>query len=381
VSRGTIAGCVLGGAVGWNVGNLGGVASEMADAYGVSLAAVGLLTTALFLTHASVQIAAGRASDRLGPLRVGIAGAAVICLGDLVAMLGEHLALAICGRLITGIGTGFAFIAGVAIVRQTGGGAPAQGMYGGLTLGTSGVAIAVVPAIVEAIGWRGPFLSSLALCVAAIAIVLALRPAPEPVPPHPGGGVPLGGLVRDPRLLRIGAVFTASFALSVILGAWVTELLERHTDLGSGAAAAVGSLTLMLGIVSRPAGGWLARAHPARTRAAIAGSLMAGGAGTLLLVIAQSPVTAVAGGLLVGLCAGVPFAPTVAAAAAAWPAAPATALGVMNGFANAVILVGTPLAGATFSMAGEGRIAFVVIAILWLSSLVALPSRQAVEAI
>jgi hypothetical protein len=43
--------------------------------------------------------------------------------------------------------------------------------------------------------------------------------------------------------------------------------------------------------------------------------------------------------------------------------------------------VGTPLAGATFAMAGEGRIAFVAIAILWLSALLALPSREAVEAI
>jgi glutamate dehydrogenase/leucine dehydrogenase len=63
------------------------------------------------------------------------------------------------------------------------------------------------------------------------------------------------------------------------------------------------------------------------------------------------------------------------------PEAPATAVGVINGIANAVILVGTPLAGATFAMAGEGRIAFVAIAILWLLALVALPSRESVAGI
>jgi MFS family permease len=379
--RGTVAGCILGGAMGWNVGNLGGVASELAGAYGVSLAAVGLMTTALFLTHASVQVAAGRASDRLGPLRVGLVAAAVICAGDLVAMLDDHVALAIAGRALTGVGTGFAFIAGLGIVRQTGGGALAQGVYGGLTLGVGGVAIAVVPVIVDAIGWRGPFLSSVVLCVLAVALVLALRPAPAPVPAHPQGRLPLSRLVGDARLLRLAVVFSASFGLSLVIGSWVTELLERHTGLSAGEAAVIGSLTLMLGIVSRPAGGWLARAHPGRTRPAIAVSMVAGGGGTLLLVAAQSAWPAIAGGLLVGIAAGVPFASCLAAAAAVRPEAPATAVGVINGIANAVILVGTPLAGATFAMAGEGRIAFVAIAILWLSALVALPSREAVAGI
>jgi MFS family permease len=379
--RGTVAGCVLGGAMGWNVGNVGGVASELADAYGVSLAVVGLMTTALFLTHASVQVSAGRASDRLGPLRVAIVAAGVICAGDLVVMVADHAALAIGGRALTGVGTGFAFIAGLAIVRQTGGGALAQGVYGGLTAGAGGMAIAVVPVIVDAIGWRGPFLSSLALCVLAVALVFALRPSPAPVPAHPQGRVPLSRLAGDPHLLRLAVVFSASFALSVVIGAWVTELLERHSDLSSGEAAAVGSLTLMLGIISRPAGGWLAREHPEHTRAAIAVSMVAGGGGTLLLVAAQTAWPAIAGGLLVGIAAGVPFASCLAAAAAVRPEAPATAAGVINGIANAVILVGTPLAGATFSMAGQGRIAFVAIAILWLLSLAALPSREAVVAI
>jgi MFS family permease len=379
--RGTVAGCILGGAMGWNVGNLGGVASEMADAYGVSLAAVGLMTTALFLTHASVQVAAGRASDRLGPLGVAIAGVCVICAGDLVVMIDDHVALAIAGRALTGVGTGLAFLAGLSIVRQTGGGALAQGLYGGLTVGAGGVAIAVVPVIVDAIGWRGPFLSSLVLCVAAIAIVLGLRPEPQPVPPHPHGRVPLSRLAGDTRLLRLAVVFSASFALSLIIGAWVTELLERHSDLSSGEAAAVGSLTLMLGVVSRPAGGWLTRTYPARTRATVAASLVAGGAGTLLLVAAQSAWPALLGGLLVGFAAGIPFAPCLAGMAAVSPDAPATAIGVVNGIANAVILVGTPLAGATFSMPGEGRLAFVAIAALWFFALVALPSREAVAEI
>ena len=63
---------MLGAAVTWNISNVGAVAGVMSDSYGVSLAAVGLLTTALFVTHAAIQIPAGRLCDRYGARVVGI---------------------------------------------------------------------------------------------------------------------------------------------------------------------------------------------------------------------------------------------------------------------------------------------------------------------
>jgi predicted MFS family arabinose efflux permease len=162
-----------------------------------------------------------------------------------------------------------------------------------------------------------------------------------------------------------------------VIGAWVTELLERHSDLTAGQAATVGALTLLLSIASRPAGGWIVRARPDRTRAAIAASLLAGAAGTVLLLVAESAAPAIAGGILVGLGAGIPFAPCVAAVAAARPDAPATAVGVVNGAAIVLILAGTPLAGLTFALAGEGRIGFAAMAALWLAALAGLPRTQA----
>ena len=51
---------MLGAAVTWNISNVGAIASVMGASYGVSLAAVGLLTTGLFATHLAVQIPGGR---------------------------------------------------------------------------------------------------------------------------------------------------------------------------------------------------------------------------------------------------------------------------------------------------------------------------------
>ena len=57
-----LGGCALGLATGWNVANLGAIPSQLAESYDVSLAVVGLFTTALFVTHLAMQIPGGRAA-------------------------------------------------------------------------------------------------------------------------------------------------------------------------------------------------------------------------------------------------------------------------------------------------------------------------------
>ena len=58
----------------------------MGDAYGVSLAAVGLLTTALFVTHLAVQIPGGRLIDRVGARTVGLAALAIVAAANAIAL-------------------------------------------------------------------------------------------------------------------------------------------------------------------------------------------------------------------------------------------------------------------------------------------------------
>jgi hypothetical protein len=46
-------------------------------------------------------------------------------------------------------------------------------------------------------------------------------------------------------------------------------------------------------------------------------------------------------------------------------------VGFVNGCAVLVILVCTPLAGLTFGLPGDGRLAFLVIGLLWAAALLA----------
>src|SRR4051812_49423817 len=104
---------------GWNVSNVGAAATVLAHAYGVSLAVVGLFTTALFITHAASQIPGGHLCDRFGARIVGIAGLVVIVAASLLALTWLNAWFVIGVRFVTGIGTGLAFVAASDYIRTT----------------------------------------------------------------------------------------------------------------------------------------------------------------------------------------------------------------------------------------------------------------------
>jgi nitrate/nitrite transporter NarK len=375
-----VGGCALGLATGWNTANMGAVAQPLADVYGVSLATVGLFTTALFLTHLAFQIPGGKASERFGPRRVGLAGLVVIACAGLIALAAHETALTLATRALTGVGTGLAFIAGSAYVRNQGGSPFAQGLFGGVGLAGGGVALAVVPPVEDWIGWRAPFLTSLCVAAAGLA-VLAVSPQDGPAHTPQPARERASGVLRDRRLYRLAVLYAASLGLSIVVGNWTVTLLHRHGGLGKGASGAIGALTLVLGIVTRPLGGWILHARPERARAAVGASLLAGAAGTALLAAARPVALVVAGAALVGLAAGIPFAPAFTGAARTRPDAPGAAVGLVNGAASAVAIAGTPLLGLTFSLPGSGRTGFVAVAALWLVALALLPGSERLGAV
>jgi hypothetical protein len=70
---------------------------------------------------------------------------------------------------------------------------------------------------------------------------------------------------------------------------------------------------------------------------------------------------------------GLPFAGLVTAAQTRRPERPAAAVGLLNGFGNGVILLGTPLLGAAIEMSWTAAALFAAAA-LWLVPLLRFPS-------
>src|SRR5262249_47992018 len=168
-----VAGCAAGLASGWNISNTGAAAPQAGKAYGISLAAVGLFTTALFVTHLLLQVPAGKASDRYGERLVALAGLVVIVCFNGVALIAPVTALAVVARTAIGVGTGLAFVSGSAYVRVQGGSPFAQGLFGGVGLAGGGLALAIVPPVEDAIGWRAPYVTAIVVGGAGLVAMLA----------------------------------------------------------------------------------------------------------------------------------------------------------------------------------------------------------------
>lgn len=357
--RAAAGGIGIGLAVGWNIASLGAIATRLSTAYGVGLATIGLFTTVQFVMHMVMQIPGGRAADRWGARTSSLVGLGLIAVGNAVALAGAYPALGFAGRAIVGLGTGFGFVGGSDYIRARGGSPLVQGLYGGSSILSPGIALAVVPGLASWTGFRAPYLGALAV-VGVCGALLVLAPAAPRTVRHAGERLDFS-FVRDRRLHRLAAIHSLSFGFSVIVGNWVVTLLEHHGQ-PKGAAAAAGSLTLLLGFFTRIAGGPLLRRHDAHRF--VAASLVLGGVGCAVLALPVPLAVLVAAAGLVGLATGLPFATVFVGSAVARPDAPGAAIGFVNAFASLTIVVGTPLVGLTFSLPGDGRIGFVVLAAL-----------------
>jgi fucose permease len=346
----------VGAAAGWNLAALGPVATRESHAYGVGLTTIGLFVTVQFVAHMAMKIPGGRAADRWGARRSTAVGLAFLLLGNGIALAAPLPWLGFLGRAIVGIGTGLAFIGGSDYIRARGGTPTLQGVYGGVSVLTPGIALVVIPLFG---GFRAPYLTTIAVVVLC-AVLLALAPAAPRSIRHTGERLDWG-FVRDSRLYRFAVIHSFSFGFSVIVGNWVVTLLEHHGQSNS-TAAAVGSLTLLLGFVTRVAGGALVQRRDASR--VVADSLVLGGAAAVALALPLGLAGWVAAATVLGLAAGVPFAPAFTGAAAARPDAPGAAVGFVNAWAALTIVAGTPLVGLTFSLPGDGRIGFVAMGVL-----------------
>jgi MFS family permease len=353
---------------------VGAVAEPLGDAYGIGLGVVGLFTTSLFLVHALVQIPGGRQVDRYGAHPVLLASLLIVAGGNALLMAAPEPAVGIGLRALVGLGTGAAFVAGSDYVRAASGGPVAQGLYGGSAMAGGGLALAVVPALHGALDWRAPYAGAVVAAAGAV-LVLALAPRPARVGDK-GRAADVRGLLHDRSLDRLSVAHMASLGLNAVVANWTVTLLTRAGGFTLAAAGLVSALTLAGGIAGRPLGGWLAsNTVLLARRGVVALSLALGAAGTALLIPARPLPLVLVAAALVGLGAGLAFAPVFAAAAALRPKEPAAAVGLVNTAGNLVIVAGTPLLGLAFALPGEGRLGFAAVAGLWAAALLALPRR------
>jgi len=325
------------------------------------------------------MLPAGRAIDRFGAKQCSLVALLLVLVGNLAAMAGGGIVVALLLRFVVGLGVGLGFVAGSIYVQSGAGGSSAanQGIYGGVSLSGGGAALGIVPLLDGPFGWRAPYVSAVFVALAGLALV-ALGPSTR------GGGrsvsIPARELLRDRMLTRFGVLHSVSFGFSVIIGNWVVTLLERTSGYSREAAGAVGALTLLGGIVGRPLGGWLGHRGRPSTRSLLIGALLGGGAATALLTAGIAKPVDVLAAAAIGICAGLPFGAVVSGAARLQPTAPGAAVAAMNLYPVATIVAGAPLVGLGFLNGADGRAGFIVLAALWAAAALAVPRASAFAA-
>lgn len=337
----------------------------------MGLAVIGLLTTVFLIAEAVASIPGGRWCDRAGARRVGLVGAGVMAAGSALSAIAPEVGLIMAGRVLTGVGTGLAYVAVVAWLR--GGGALAQGLVGGCALAGAGLAVAVVPRLDDGLGWRAPFLPEIGLAAVAAALaLLAPRATPGAAPRRSG----LRGLLAQPLVWRYGAMASFSFGASFAVGAWIVPLLTQSDGFSAETGAIAGSLILFGGILTRPLGGALVRRRPRLGRPLMLGAIAVGAVAVLILALDLTAAASTLAALALGLAAGMPYGATTAGAMAAFPADPAEAVAVTIAISVYFGVGVVFLLGLAFG-AGAGSVGFGLLAAALLLLAAAAPRTTA----
>ena len=163
-------------------------------AYGVSNAVVGTAFTGFMIVYALLQFPSGAVADRLGPVRVIVAGALVAGAGSLAVVFDAPFAALVAAMLVIGAGTGVHKTVSVRLIARvyparTGrmlGAHDTLGAMGGVAAPAVVVAVLSAPPALAAVlarlpgaDWRAPFLLTGVLAV-GLAVATAVRLSGSP---------------------------------------------------------------------------------------------------------------------------------------------------------------------------------------------------------
>jgi nitrate/nitrite transporter NarK len=357
--RALAAGCAVAFAFSANYTNHAPMVSALRGEFGFDNAHAGLLTTGIFLTHALMQVPGGRWADRYGPGRVLAAALAWVAVGNFaLAFAGAYWQL-LLWKALTGIGTGACFTAGARYIVGHFEGRDlhvAQGLYGGSVVLGSGFVLFAIPRLLGAFGWRGGFFGS--ALVAGVVWVWWIAAAPRSLHAAAAAGG-FRDLLRSRELWLLGIVQMASFGLVIVVGTWITTLLKTGFHMALTTAGLMGSTVLLLGIVSRPLGGWLVRRMPIERL--IQASLLLNAAACGALAWGQWTGLTLAAIVALGIGCGLPYAGVFNRAAALFPGRAGAAMGLVNMIGISMILGGAPAVGYLADWTGRFQVSFLAL--------------------
>jgi cyanate permease len=344
----------LGGA--WNGGNVGPVARTLSEEFGVSLAAVGLLSgTVFFGAIVAANMLTAPISGRLG---VGTS-LRVLCvlagLGNVVCALAPDFAVFALGRVLVGFGFGLGLVLAPVFARNHGGVRLVGVVGASIQLGIAGAL--VVGSVLQDAGvdWRVGFIVSAAVGVSALLFLPAeVEGEVKGRPRHL-----LRAELRDPDLWRLALLFVAVLGMPLVVGAWLVQYLV-DAGMQAGLAGALSFVLFAASAALRFLGGSLSRRGTSPGLLA-GGAPIVAAAGVAILALDQAAAPVLAAMLLAGAGFALPYAVMMVEGQGLFPPEPVAPLSLLLLIANSVPMIAIPLMGSAMS-GGSGEGAMLVIA-------------------
>jgi predicted MFS family arabinose efflux permease len=343
----------------WNAGNVGPVASEIANDFDVSLAVVGLLAGTFFLGSSVVGLLfAAPVGERTG-LTLGLRLAcAMLLAGNLLFAISPVFAGLAIGRILPGLA--FALINALgAVWARTAGGVRLLGVFGAsIQLGIA-LALLLGSALSDlGVDWRVGFLISAALGGAALIAIPKVAEAPAAAQRRETGF--LSAALRHARVYRLALLFISIYGVPMILSAWLIEYLGREGDIAKTLAGVISFLLFGLSAAVRIFGAGLQQRGVRHML--LCGALGLAAVGIAALTLDPVAAVAFAGVVLLAVGFGIPYATALGEAQDLYPPEPSEPVALMTLAALIPPIAAIPLIGDALAR-GNGELAFGILAV------------------
>ena len=250
----------------------------------------------------------------------------------------------------------------------------AQGVYGGSILLGSGFVIYGVPQLLANV-----FIVTGGM--AGLLCVLWYFYAPDTPSQTTTPKIVWSNVLGNPNIWLLAGAQFGSFGAIIAAGVWVNNLLIKSIHLGPKTAGMVGSVVLLLGIISRPLGGLTLGKQMLGSKMLLVLSCAGLALGFIWIGLSTTLTMAFLGIILAGvMAAGLPFAGIFNGARPNCPATPGVAMGFVNTWGAIGVMILPPIIGWLVDLSGtfvSGLFALAVAALLGcLCSLALKPPRQ-----
>ncbi len=330
---------------GWTGGNVGPAVTQISHAFDVSLSTVGFLMTVFFAAIAVVTVFAPPLANHIGVGRTVVLACVLLGLGNAVFAASPLFSGLLLGRVLVGLGAGFAFVVGPMVARASGG-LRLLGLFGGAV--TLGIALALgIGGVLVALGlnWRIGFVISAVVGISALPVFSGR--VPTTAPSRRSSTRFLSAALRSAPLWRLMLLFIHANGITLVVSTWLIHYLtEGGNGMSAWLAGLLGFFLFAVTTVMRPVGGRLAGSGFSATVLAGLSPLLAA-AGLVGLAFDRSFVVALLWISLMGVGFALPYATMIDEAQRLFSNNPAAALAFLQTGPNLGPMVIVPLVGTS----------------------------------